>query len=487
MQLVRQNPYRVIGIMANASARDITRQQNKIKAYTRVGKDIISEYDFDFLPMLNRDADSIQQAFAQIQHNQNKVNHALFWFLNETPIDEIAIQHLKKGDKDKALEIWGKIFESHSLNTNNFSSFNNLSTLYLLDSHIDKRRRGIAMKSELIMSDVFTDFSHKVADISFNTDNSKQLDLFIDLILGAHPQITIIRKVDLFFRANEQAKAIVAEKLSAKPIHTIERLIEKTINDRKNNPETAYSYGEFLYQNATDSINNLRSILGDSDLKYQLFADNTAKEILQCSIDYFNKNQELNSHENYLKKAKQLVLHAQSLATNSITKDRIKDSLKTLEDLKNKEINSIIRFINEVEGIYLKTMSEVYFAVNIEKGRLRPGHRIDWNKVDNHIKNSVNWDKVVTTIIQILPPENIHKIARTEDEQKIKMYKHLVESLFEKLNYNQKRRLAYLRYWKVKPSTLQKTTSETEKMPSYLKILLWIVAIMAGMALLTTC
>ena len=30
-------------------------------------------------------------------------------------------------------------------------------------------------------------------------------------------------------------------------------------------------------------------MLDESDLKYQLIADNLAKEIMQCGIDYFNK------------------------------------------------------------------------------------------------------------------------------------------------------------------------------------------------------
>ena len=512
MQLISQNPYRVIGIAANASAREITRRQNKIKAYTRVGKEITSEYDFDFLPTLNRNADSIQQAFAQIQHNQNKLNHSLFWFLNETPIDEIAIQHLKKGDKDKAIEIWGKIFESHSLNSNNFSSFNNLSTLYLLDNHIDKRRRGIAMKSELIMSDVFTNFSHKVADISFNTDNSKQLDIFIALIFGINPKATIKQKADLFLSAHKVIRLAVSKKLSAQPIYEIESSVEETKRNRTGDPSNAYKYGKQLFQKTKGSVSDLKTLLGITDLTYQLHVENIAKELLQCSIDYFNKKQELNSSENYLEKAAELVLKAQLIAVNPITKDRVRDNLKTLGEMKDREINEAIEFLAMVKNLYEENERKIRAQVRSEEATLPYGVTIDWNKVNNAIENSLDWDKVVSAIKEIIPPGNIDKIKNHTDKNKIAEFRRLFTFLSSKLTFYLKEKVRYSEYWKDERITtgdnretmrqimkkqeeehmkeqLQKAFAppESEPMPYWLKYILAMVGFMIIFALLSTC
>lgn len=505
MQLISQNPYRVIGIMANASARDITRQQNRIKAFTSVGKNITSDYDFNFLAELNRDADSIQQAFAQIQHNQNKVNHALFWFLNETPIDNIAIRHLTKGDKVKAIEIWEKIFDSHSLNSNNFSSFNNLSTLYLLESHIDKRRKGIAMKSELIMSDIFTDFSHKVSDISFNTDKIKQLDIFIDLIFGSNPGATIIKKADLFHSADKKTRSIVSKKLSAQPIYEIETTVEKTKKNRVNNPVNSYQYGKQLYNNTESSVSNLKTLLGTSDLTYQLHVDNIAKELLQCSVDYYNKNHELNSSENYLEKATELVLKAQLIAVNPITKDRVRDNLKTLEEMKDREINEAIEFLAMVKNLYEENERKIMAQVRSEEATLPYGMTINWNKVNDAIKNSLDWDKVVSAIKEIVPPNSIDKIKNHTDKNKVAEFRRLLTFLLSKLPFHLKEKVRYLEYWKDEREAIRQTMKnleekrikeqlekvfappKSEPTPYWLKYIFAVVGLIVFFALLSSC
>ena len=55
--------------------------------------------------------------FSDIEQNQNKVFHSLFWFLNLNPIDNTAIQHLIGGNKEKAFEIWEKLSNDKEINS----------------------------------------------------------------------------------------------------------------------------------------------------------------------------------------------------------------------------------------------------------------------------------------------------------------------------------------------------------------------------------
>jgi hypothetical protein len=135
MKLIHHNPFRVAGILSNASERELQKQKTRTKAFTKVGKEIKSDYDFHILENLIRTEESINKAFSDIQQNQNKVNHALFWFINTSPYDNTALEYLKNGDAEKAVEIWDKVTHNKIINSKNFSAFNNLGTYKLLSKY----------------------------------------------------------------------------------------------------------------------------------------------------------------------------------------------------------------------------------------------------------------------------------------------------------------------------------------------------------------
>src|SRR5690554_2578955 len=183
MNTIHHNPYRIIGILANASAKEIQSRKAKVSAFARVGKEITSEYDFPFLSSLQRSSTIIDKAFSDIEQNQNKVAHSLFWFINLNPIDNTAIQHLISGNKEKAIEIWEKLTDEKEVNAKNFSAFNNIGTLYLLENSKEKIKQGITAKIKLIESENFKDFVHTVADETFSIDTNRQIELLIDELL----------------------------------------------------------------------------------------------------------------------------------------------------------------------------------------------------------------------------------------------------------------------------------------------------------------
>src|SRR5690606_41846585 len=106
MNSILNNPYRIAGIISNASAREIQSRKGKITAYAKVGKEITSEYDFPFLNSIDRTNIIIDKAFSDIDQNQNKVAHSLFCFINLNSFDIIAIKHFISGHKVKSIEMW---------------------------------------------------------------------------------------------------------------------------------------------------------------------------------------------------------------------------------------------------------------------------------------------------------------------------------------------------------------------------------------------
>ena len=148
--MIVKNPFRVAGVLANTTERELQKQKAKIKAFTKVGREAKTELDFPFLPAVSRTEESVNEAFSKIEQNQDRVSGGLFWFLNESPFDNTAIEYLKNGDDSKAKEIWEKITAGKEVNSKNFSAFNNLGTLKLLGKGDQDLKEGIELKIKLI-------------------------------------------------------------------------------------------------------------------------------------------------------------------------------------------------------------------------------------------------------------------------------------------------------------------------------------------------
>ncbi|MBK7109528.1 MAG: hypothetical protein IPH61_10485 [Bacteroidetes bacterium] len=275
-------------------------------------------------------------------------------------VDEIAIKHLIVGDREKAIEQWEKVTNGKEVTPKNFSYFNNIGTLKLLSSSNEELKEGIEAKIKLIESNSFTDFVHIVADQTYTIDNQKQGEKFIDDILkqfkGKHSSADTLK---FFSNCNGTTQKYLSQKFTEEPLHKIETQIETSKKNRKVNKGKAYEFGLKLFTNTKDDLSLLKSLLGTNDLKYKSLADQLANEIMQCGIDYFNQCQETNSNENYLESSQKLTKLADSIAVGKLAKDRAKDSLATLEDMKDQEINKAIAILSSIKLAYEKAISEI--------------------------------------------------------------------------------------------------------------------------------
>jgi hypothetical protein len=303
MTVIKNNPYRIAGILSNATERELQKQKTKIKAYTKVGKEIKSDFDFQILGSIDRTEDSVNKAFSNVEQSQDKVNYALFWFLNASPFDNTAFEYLKNGDEVKALEIWEKVTTDKDVNSKNFSAFNNLGTYKLLSRDKSDIKTGIEAKIKLIESDYFESFVHSVADETYTIDNQKQSEKLIDELLTQFKnQYSSAETMQLFSSCNGMTQQYLSKKFTEEPLHKIENQIESCKKKRKASKGNAYEYGLRLFTNTKEDLSLLKSLLGTSDLKYKAVADQLANEIMQCGIDYFNESQENDSSKDFLKR-----------------------------------------------------------------------------------------------------------------------------------------------------------------------------------------
>jgi hypothetical protein len=144
MEAILTNPYRNLGLLAGASAREQDRQVKRLRQLIDAEQEIPVDYSFPELGYFDRTIETVNDASSRLNLDADKLAAALFWFTFDNPItDEAAFEALKEGDSGAAIEIWKKLAYTTDLDSyqqvtkKNASAFHNLSTVYLAEYGVD--------------------------------------------------------------------------------------------------------------------------------------------------------------------------------------------------------------------------------------------------------------------------------------------------------------------------------------------------------------
>jgi hypothetical protein len=480
MELIQNNPYRIAGILSNATAKELEKQRGKIRAFAKVGKEINSDYDFQVLNGITRTEDSIDKAFSIIEQNQDKVNYALFWFLNANPFDNTAIDYLKNGDAEKAIEIWEKVTQNKDVNSKNFSAFNNLGTYKLLSQNEDEIKVGIEAKIKLIESEYFENFVHSVADETFTIDNKKQIEKLVDELLTQFKnQYSSSETLQLFSNCNGSTQNYLSKKFTEEPLHNIESQIESTKRKRNENSESAYQYGLSLYKGCEKDLTLLNKILGNNNLTYVKLSDSLAEELMNCSTNYFNFHQEQDTEIEYLNNSFELLELAQPIAKSTIKIDRALDLKSTLKEMKDKSLSQTVELLQSVKDAYETNEATIRQQIRDlmeNDAEIKFGLKtINQTAVEDNIKNSINWKEVNNLLNAVLDSNSLGKIKESSNNKLKAEFIELTKWLKENSSSNSVITKIIDDYKKIPPKLCFKVTSSeitnTDNQPIYTKFI----------------
>lgn len=116
MNILRNNPYRLLGVYSNSPTKERLANHNRMKAFLKVGKPVSFPLDLpQYLSAIQRTEASVMDAEAQLTLPKDQLLYAQFWFVKATRLDEVAFNHLFAGEIDKAEEIWQKKDTASSL------------------------------------------------------------------------------------------------------------------------------------------------------------------------------------------------------------------------------------------------------------------------------------------------------------------------------------------------------------------------------------
>ncbi len=300
MNVITQNPFRILGLTANSTERELQKQIGIIKRYAEIGKSKSFDFDFEFIGDFKRDFDSVTHAASKIEQDHNRLHYALFWFVKNNSFDEIALNKLKEKQTDKAIEIWSKTLKGEVTNKN-YSSYLNLATLYMAlalkneQLEIQKLQNGVSLKGSLIHSENLQDFSKLVTGNGVANEPIKISKKFanevVELLkpyLNKSNGLSTNELISLFNTFPSNIQKYVSAKFTEVPVANIENKIDKTIRKRKDYPEEANKYGEDLYIATKNDISLLKQILGAQDIQFQMIVNKLANELIECSIVYYN-------------------------------------------------------------------------------------------------------------------------------------------------------------------------------------------------------
>lgn len=353
MDIISSNPYRVLGVFSNSLIKERIANANKLKAYLAVSKPVTFPIDLSHLiPTPVRTTESVEHANACINLPQNQLKYALFWFIKCTSIDDMALEYLQKGDVEKAKELFEK--------KETWSSLINRGVLALIQ---DDKTTAIQCITKVIHNEDYrAAFVVAVCDSTFQISEDDLAQMFIDDLLVEIPAQQLMQLFSDFGMSADD-DGYLKKKVIDGPLKIINTEIAQAKTVKNNDADAQYKAGVALMNKAKEALCIIRNLLETDDMQYQIVADNLAKQILQCGINYYNNSDEPDAAI----KAMPIQKYALQIAVGALVKDRCRENVNVLQqiidDLPPKEIIEEDKKIKRELELYLNNGKSIMAAI----------------------------------------------------------------------------------------------------------------------------
>lgn len=349
MYVIQANPYRILGVCSNSPIRERVSNRDRLNAFLKVGKPVPFPMDLsNLLPAVNRSTETVAEADAKLTLPNEQLHYAQFWFIKVSPIDEIALNHLVAGNIGNALSIWGKKEDVSSLQNRIVCSL--IRNDYVL----------AICYAERLYSLYASDFVKAVLG-NMATVSVEHLEYdFIDVLCKEFGFNQVLSQT-----SNEKWKDYIRDKSIQPLMSTLQSAIDMAKSSKGSNARI--KAGKKLMNDTKNVLTQLKTLLPDTDLQYQMIVDKLGLEILQCGIDYYNGSEEPDAAH----KTMELSSYAQSIVVGKMAKDRCKENVETLkkiiDDLPPMEVYDKDQAIKEELSRFSKLPDKICHATALLK------------------------------------------------------------------------------------------------------------------------
>lgn len=351
MKIIQNNPYRLLGVYSNSPLKERLSNNNKLKAFLKVGKEASFPLDcIKLLPHLHRTEESVSSAEAMLTLPADQIKYAQFWFIKQSPLDEVAFNHLLNGETEKALSIWAK--------KDYVSSLQNRSVCALMQSDVAE---ALCCLTRLYNSDEYLrEFVIAVTGDDSNYSQELLTHSLLDTLCEEFDVYEILPSL-----SDTSWKEYVGQRTVTPLIQSIEEEIALANKTKGEGCTVRLNAGNKLKNATRENLQTLKQLLPVDDIRYQMIADKLGIEILQCGIDYYNGSDATDAARN----AMILQKYALSIVVGKLAKDRCQENVnilqKIIDNLPPSEVFMEDRAIHEELRKYCLLPDKICHAVTL--------------------------------------------------------------------------------------------------------------------------
>jgi hypothetical protein len=333
VDLVRNNPFRVLGLPATASTRDITKRISDLETFAELGKVKTYPLDLPSLGALDRSLEAIKDAARKIEQAEGRLFHSFFWFRAGDSVDELALDSLAAGNVDEAVELWDK--QLGKKGTKKYTWRLNRGVLRLVRANggmLDKDEMDEALEDLGFVID--DDLDNSIQDVlSGNESGLDRESLWrrvVDEVVGMVQSSAgtpygknALKIVESFWSFPAEARDYASSKIVNPLIEEVQEAIKVSEGLRAEEDLEELKAKNQLGK-VEKIIEDLEEVLGEEDIRFQTIANAYADEVCACAVKALNNFKDP-------KLAMSLIQWADSLPSFSRVKSRIEETLEIIQ------------------------------------------------------------------------------------------------------------------------------------------------------------
>lgn len=393
--MILDNPFHVVGLIANCGIRDKSAREAQIRRYLEVRKPLVFQDDLYFRGC-RRNAGTVARALTALHDARDRIGPGLFWFTRDSVLDDHGLRLLIDGDLSGALEVWQRIEDR--LPTRKYaSSLNNLGTLYLLTTlarkspeqdlpspscePVDYLRRGLLAKARLVgclsgpdLSSFCSTFSDEMASRDANEIAAIFAESLEQFKVEAEKyglELPIGDLGDLLDSGGPRTAAL-KDRFAYRLRQEIERSIRTCRSAYSQDAANGAAAGNKLMAVAQDQLPELAAFLSETEFAYASLADRVADELLDASIAFFNNHSEAGTVSlSVASSCASLERYAADIACGVTVRGRARENLDS-----TLEINRGLVKQHSMEGVRAPVRAWIEQAVNMHREQATPDDQI---------------------------------------------------------------------------------------------------------------
>lgn len=333
MELVLNNPFRVLGLPATATTRGITKRISDVGTLAELGK--VKSYPHDFLGLgdLDRSLEAIKDAARKIEQAEGRLFHSFFWFRAGDSVDELALESLAAGSLNEAAALWDK--QLGKKGAKKYTWRLNRGVLHLLNANgktLDSSELDEALEALGFVID--DDLEESIDDVltgnEFGLNRDSLCRRVVEEVVALVQSYSnhsygenAVKVIDSLWSFPADARDYAFLKILNPLIEEVNDAI-KISEDFRSNDDLEALKSKNRLDKVEKIVMDLKDVLGEDDIRFQTVANAYADEVCACAVTAFN-------HFKNPKLSNVFIKWAASLPSYSRIKSRIEENLVAIQ------------------------------------------------------------------------------------------------------------------------------------------------------------